>query len=134
MTGPGVLHPRPMRTVSGGGLPIEVEVIGGPVASVDQAHAWEELGDLWRESPRMMQRGCAHLCMGIDDDGRSIAAVDAFLVLDGDLVICAGAVAPKMRDAIDHLAGRLRRRVIQVRERAIPPPARSQRTTAGVPQ
>jgi hypothetical protein len=115
---------RVSANVIDGRMPIEVEVVGGPVASVDQAYAWEELGHLWRETPRMMQLACAQLCTGIDDDGRSIAAVDAFLVLDGDLVICAGAVASTMRDAVDHLAGRLRQRVFQPRERE----------TAGVPQ
>jgi hypothetical protein len=113
-------------------FPIDVTVVGGPVGVVDQAYAWEALGDLRRLTPRMMERGCVHLCTGIDGNGRSIAVVDAFMVLDGDLVICAAGVAPKMRDAIDHLALRLRRRVFQLREHDLSTLARSQRTSAGV--
>jgi hypothetical protein len=111
-------------------LPIEVEVVGGPVPPTDQAYAWEELGDLWGESPRPMQHGRAHLCAGIDVNGRSIAAVDAFLVLDPDLVICGGAVAPTMREAIDELSLRLRRRLFRLRGRE--PSPRPERTASGV--
>jgi len=76
-------------------LPIDVEVVGGPVPPTDQAYAWEELGDLRRESPRPMRHGLAHLCAGVDVNGRSIAAVDAFLVLDPDLVIVDTEPSPK---------------------------------------
>jgi hypothetical protein len=113
-------------------LPIDVEVVGGPVSFVDQAYAWEELALLWRLSPRAVKCGCAHLCAGFDDDGRSVAAADAFLVLDDDLVICGGAVAAMMRDAINHLSARLRRRVMELRQRDLQSSSRAQATTAGV--
>ena len=44
-------------------------------------------------------------------DGGSTAVADAILVFDGDVVICAGAVATTPSEAIDQLSSRLRHRI-----------------------
>jgi hypothetical protein len=109
-----------------------IEVVGGSVAPIDEAYASEQLGYLWRHSPRAMQRGCAHLCVGEDDIGRSTATVDGYLVFDNDLLICAGAVATTMRDAIDQFSARLRRRLIRLHHHDLLQRSRVQRITEGV--
>jgi hypothetical protein len=43
-----------------------------------------------------------------------MAIADAVLVLAGDVVICAGAEATTVRDAIDDLAARLDRRIMML--------------------
>jgi hypothetical protein len=111
-----VQHEEAPTTANRRPVPIAVEVVGGPVGSLDQAHAQEQLAYLGGHSPRAMQWGRALLCLRVDGDGRSTAAVDAFLVLEHDLVICGGEVANTMRDAIDQLSARLRRRVVGLRE------------------
>jgi hypothetical protein len=113
-------------------LPIAVEVVGGPVGSSDQAYAHEKLAYLGRHSPRAMQWGRALLCLRVDGDGRSTAAVDAVLVLEHDLVICGGELANTMRDAIDQLSARLRRRVVGLREPDSTTRARMSARGAGV--
>src|SRR5919106_5378691 len=70
--------------------------------------------DLNRLSSRAVQWGRTRLgAAGV----RSGATADAILTLDDDLVMCAGTVAPTTREAIDELAGRLRHRIVALRER-----------------
>jgi hypothetical protein len=96
-------------------LHLGVEVAGEPVAPSDLAYAWEQMRDLSRLSPRTVQWGRTRLSAA--RVGRARTAADAILLLDGDLVMCAGSVAPTTREAIDQLAGRLRRRINALRER-----------------
>ena len=90
---------------------VSVEVIGGTVASGNVAYATEKIERLSRHAPGAVD--CrAHLFALVDDHGPSMAIADAVLVLAGDVVICAGAEATTVRDAIDDLAARLNRRIM----------------------
>ena len=113
---------------------IDVQVIGGPVAPMDEAYAWEQVDYLCRNSRRAMHCARLHLCGGVDDTGRSTAAVDGVVVLDDDRVICAGAVSTTMREAIDQLASRLRRRLLSSRdrERSLQPRSRAAAATVSL--
>jgi ribosome-associated translation inhibitor RaiA len=94
-----------------------VEVGGGHVIPADLEYAWDRVRALCGYSPRAVQHLRMHLCTDIDGDGRSSAVADAILVVDGDVVICAGAVATTMLEAIDQLSSRLRRRIMALRGR-----------------
>jgi ribosome-associated translation inhibitor RaiA len=90
---------------------VSVEVIGGTVASGNVAYATDKIERVSRHAPGAVD--CrAHLFALVDDHGPSIAIADAVLVLAGDVVICAGAEATTVRDAIDDLAARLNRRIM----------------------
>jgi hypothetical protein len=123
---------RARTSVSRRPVAIDVDVIGGAVAPVDQAYAREQVGYLSRHSSRAVQCGRVHLCASVDDAGRSIAAVDALVVFDDAVVICAGAVSATVREAIDQLSSRLRRRLPGEREREWSWQPRSYAGAAGV--
>jgi ribosome-associated translation inhibitor RaiA len=101
-----------------------VELVGGYVTPEDLEYAWDRVRCLSASAPRAVRQCRAHLCTDIDSDGRSRAIADAILVVDGDLVICAGAVATTMLEAIDQLSSRLRRRLMALRERDAGPSSR----------
>jgi hypothetical protein len=104
-------EPRLLEGSGADQLTVSVEVIGGSVASGNVAYATEHIEQLCRHAPGAVD--CrAHLFALVDDRGRSMAIADAVLVLAGDVVICAGAEATTVRDAIDDLAARLNRRIM----------------------
>lgn len=109
---------------------IDVGVIGGPVAPMDEAYAREQVAYLTRHSARAVQCGRVRLCACVDDGGRSVAAVDGLVVLDDADVICAGAVSTSMSEAIDQLLARLRRRLMGDVERVWSPSPRSRAAAA----
>lgn len=105
--------------------PVSVEIVGGTVAAGNVELAAEKMRHLFGLAPRAVRRGGVHLCADVDDHGRSTAIADAILVLDGDLVICTGAVAATVREAVDELSARLRQRIMAVRGRDQIPGPRS---------
>jgi ribosome-associated translation inhibitor RaiA len=96
-------------------LRLHIEVAGDPVAPADVADAWEAMRNVARHSSRAVRAGRTHL--RVDGRAPSSAIADTILLLDGDLVIFAGAIAPTPHEAIDQLRGRLRRRITDLRER-----------------
>jgi ribosome-associated translation inhibitor RaiA len=106
-------EPRLLEGSSADQKTVTLEVVGGTVASGNVAYATERIEQLCRHAPGAVD--CrAHLFALADDDGRSMAIADAVLVLAGDVVICAGAEATTVRDAIDDLAARLDRRIMML--------------------
>jgi hypothetical protein len=115
--------------VQGPAVTIELRVVDGPVAPVDEAYAREQVSELWRHSPRPIRYGRTDLWSAECGIGRSVAAIDAYVVLEPDVLVCAGAVGPTMRAAIDELASRLRRRLMERREAGpSPQPERAPRS------
>lgn len=96
---------------------MSVEVVGGHVAPADLQYARGRARRLCEHAPRAIRHFRTRLCADMDGDRRSSAVADAILVLDGDIVICAGAVAPTMCEAIDQLCSRLHRRITARPER-----------------
>jgi hypothetical protein len=70
------------------------------------------------------------LCTDTEADGGSTAVADAILVLDGDVVICAVAVATTASEAIDQLSFRLRHRITTLGRRHEEPSSRSRAMAA----
>jgi hypothetical protein len=103
--GPSVAK-QPMR--------LRVEVVGGPVAPADLDYTWEQTRHISRRSPCAVY--CGRIRLRAESHDRSNATADAVLVVEG-VIICAGAIAPTTREAVERLAGRLHRRMAVLRTR-----------------
>jgi hypothetical protein len=95
--------------------PIRVEVAGGCVPPAERAYAHDVISALCREARRA--RGRVVLSAPTNPSGPTVASADAILVLDEYRLLCAGAVATTMRDAVEELEARLQRQVIDLGER-----------------
>jgi hypothetical protein len=91
---------------------MRAEVVGDPVAPADLDYAWEQARCISRCSPARVF--CGRTRLSADRHGRSNASVDAIVVLDGERVVCAGAVAATVREAVDQVALRLHTRLTSV--------------------
>ena len=92
-------------------VPMLSEIIDGPVAPTDRVHAFDALRAICRRAPRAVQSARARLTSVPEGGPTPLAIAEATLVLDGGLIVCAGSVATTMREAVDDLAARLRRRL-----------------------
>jgi hypothetical protein len=91
--------------------PTVTEIIEGPVASVDRVYAFDRLRDMCRAAPRAVRRVRTRLTAPRESTPGWQAAAEGTLLLDGDLIVCAGVTATTMREAIDLLMVRLRYRL-----------------------
>jgi hypothetical protein len=87
------------------------EIIDGPIAALDRVYAFERIRAICREAPRAVERARARLTAQPDPTGDSPAAAECWLLLEGGLIVCAGVTASSLRDAVDGLMVRLRRRL-----------------------
>ena len=87
------------------------EIIDGSIASVDRVYAFERIRAVCREAPRAVERARARLTAQPHPTGDSPATAECWLLLDGGLIVCAGMAASSVRDAVDGLMARLRRRL-----------------------
>ncbi|HZP27310.1 MAG TPA: hypothetical protein VFC99_00025 [Acidimicrobiia bacterium] len=95
-------------------VPMLSEIIDGPVAPLDRVHAFDALRSICRRAPRPVRSARARLTSVPEGGAAPLAIAEAILVLDGDVVVCAGSEATTMRDAVDDLAARLRRRLAKM--------------------
>jgi hypothetical protein len=96
--------------------PTVTEIIEGPVASVDRVYAFDRLRDMCRAAPRAVRRVRTRLTAPPESTPGWQAAAEGTLLLDGDLIVCAGVTATTMREAIDLLMVRLRYRLRRLAE------------------
>jgi len=87
------------------------EIIDGPVTSIDRVYAFDRIRDLCRVTPRAVRRARTRLTSPPEPTPDWWAAAEGTLLLDGDLIACAGVTAATMREAIDLLMERLHRRL-----------------------
>ena len=87
--------------------PTVTEIIEGPVASVDRVYAFDRLRDMCRAAPRAVRRVRTRLTAPPQSTPGGQAAAEGTLLLDGELIVCAGVTATTMREAIDLLMVRL---------------------------
>ena len=95
--------------------PTVTEIIEGPVASVDRVYAFDRLRDMCRAAPRAVRRVRTRLTAPRESTPGWQAAAEGTLLLDGDLIVCAGVTATTMREAIDLLMVRLRYRLAETK-------------------
>jgi hypothetical protein len=89
------------------------EIIDGPVASIDRVYAFDRIRDLCRATPRAVRRARTRLTAHPQLTPDCPAVAEGTLMLDGDLIVCAGATAATMREAIDLLMLRLQYRLLR---------------------
>ena len=70
--------------------PTVTEIIEGPVASVDRVYAFDRLRDVCRAAPRAVRRVRTRLTAPPESTPGWQAAAEGTLLLDGDLIVCAG--------------------------------------------
>jgi hypothetical protein len=87
------------------------EIIDGPVASIDRVYGFERVRNLCRSTPRAVRRARTRLTAHPHPAVQGCAVAEGTLMLDGDLIVCAGATATTMREAIDLLMLRLQYRL-----------------------
>ncbi len=92
------------------------EIIDGPVASIDRVYVFDRIRDLCRAMPRAVRRARTRLTLLPGPAPDWGAAAEGTLLLDGDLIVCAGVTAATMREAIDLLMARLRHRLRPLEE------------------
>ena len=86
------------------------EIIDGPVTSIDRVYAFDRIRDLCRATPRAVRRARTRLT-SLPQPTTDWWAAEGTLLLDGDLIVCAGVTAATMREAIGLLMARLRHRL-----------------------
>jgi hypothetical protein len=96
--------------------PTVTEIIEGPVASVDRVYAFDRLRDMCRAAPRAVRRVRTRLTAPPQLTPDRQAAAEGTLLLDGDLIVCAGVTATTLREAIDLLMVRLGYRLRRLAE------------------
>jgi hypothetical protein len=94
--------------------PVTVEVAGGFVAPDERGYADEIVRSLCRRAGSA--RGRVVLALRTNADGSTTTSADAILVLDEYRLLCAGAAATTMKEAIEALDARLQRQVAGLRE------------------
>jgi hypothetical protein len=93
--------------------PVSVQVAGGFVAPSDRGYASEVVDSLC--GPSRSARGRVVLVTHRYADGSNAASADAILVIDEYRLLCAGAIATTMREAIEELETRLQRQLGNLR-------------------
>jgi ribosome-associated translation inhibitor RaiA len=86
------------------------EIIDGPVTSIDRVYGFERVRNLCRSTPRAVRRARTRLTAHPHPEAEG-AVAEGTLMLDGDVIVCAGATATTMREAIDLLMLRLQYRL-----------------------
>ena len=89
------------------------EIIDGPVTSIDRVYGFERVRSLCRATPRVVRRARTRLTAHPHPTADCSAVAEGTLLLDGDLIVCAGATATTMREAIDLLMLRLQYRLLR---------------------
>ena len=92
--------------------PSITEIIDGPVAAVDRVYAFDRVRDACRAAPWPVRRARTPLFTQPHPTGRWPAIAEGTLILEGGVIVCAGVVASTLREAIDQLTARLRRRLL----------------------
>jgi hypothetical protein len=89
------------------------EIIDGPVPSIDRVYGFERVRNLCRATPRLVRRARTRLTAHPNPNADCPAVAEGTLLLEGDVIVCAGATAATMREAIDLLMLRLQYRLLR---------------------
>jgi hypothetical protein len=105
----------------GPAVPMLSEIIDGPVAPLDRVRAFDMLRGICRRAPRPVCSARARLTSVPEGGATPLAIAEVILVLDGGLIVAAGSEGTTMREAVDDLSARLRRRLANIARRTPPP-------------
>jgi ribosome-associated translation inhibitor RaiA len=91
--------------------PILAAIIDGPVSALDRTYAFEELRKLSHRATIPVDSANVRLFSEPTTQPRPVAVAECALVIEGGKIIVAGAVGSTVREAVDEMMVRLRRRV-----------------------
>jgi hypothetical protein len=86
-------------------------IIEGPITATDRVYAFDEIRRVYPRAPSAVRRARARLTTRPHPTGSVPATAECTLVLEDGLIISVGAVGSNVRDAVDELTTRLRRRL-----------------------
>jgi hypothetical protein len=86
------------------------EIIEGPITATDRVYAFDEIRQVYPRAPSAVRRARARLTARPHPTGSWCATAECTLVLEDGLIVSAGAIGSSVRDAVDELTTRLRRR------------------------
>jgi len=87
------------------------EIIEGPITATDRVYAFDKIRQVYPRAPSVVRRARARLTAQPHPTGSRPATAECTLVLEDGLIVSAGAVGGSVRDAVDELTTRLRRRL-----------------------
>jgi hypothetical protein len=87
------------------------EIIEGPVTATDRVYAFDKIRELYPRAPSAVRRARARLTKQPHPTGSWPATAECTLVLEDGQIVSAGAIGTSVRDAVDELTTRLRRRL-----------------------
>jgi hypothetical protein len=87
------------------------EIIEGPITAADRVYAFDKIRGICRGAPHAVRRARARLTAQPHPTGSWPATAECTLLLEDGLIVCAGVVGWSVRDAVDALTTRLRRRI-----------------------
>jgi hypothetical protein len=87
------------------------EIIEGPITATDRVYAFDKIRELYARAPSAVRRARARLTAQPHPTGSWPATAECTLVLEDGLIVSAGAIGSSVRDAVDELTTRLRRRL-----------------------
>jgi hypothetical protein len=87
------------------------EIIEGPIAATDRVYAFDKIRGLYPRALSPVRRARARLTSRPPPTASWPATAECTLVLENGLIVSAGAIGTSVRDAVDELATRLRRRL-----------------------
>lgn len=86
-------------------------IINGPIEPAERIYAFDELRKFGNSSTKPVKRADARLFSDPTTRPRPVATAECVVVVDDGTVLVTGAVATTMRQAIDEVIVRLRRRL-----------------------
>jgi hypothetical protein len=94
--------------------PILTAIIDGPVSALDRTYAFEELRKLSHRAATPVDRARARLFSEPTTHPKPVAVAECALVMEGGKIVVAGGVGSTVREAVDEMMVRLRRRVDEI--------------------
>jgi ribosome-associated translation inhibitor RaiA len=86
-------------------------IIDGPIEPAERIQVFDELRKFCNSSTKLVIRADARLFFDPTTHRRPVATAECVVVIEDGTVVVAGAVATTMRQAVDELIVRLRRRL-----------------------
>jgi ribosome-associated translation inhibitor RaiA len=87
------------------------EIIEGPITATDRVYAFDKIRQVYPRAPSPVRRARARLTAQPHPSGSWPATAECTLVLENGLIVSAGAIGSSVRDAVDELMTRMRRRL-----------------------
>jgi hypothetical protein len=87
------------------------EIIEGPITATDRVYAFDKIRELYPTAPSAVRRARTRLTTRPHPTASWPATAECTLVLEDGRLVSAGAIGTSVRDAVDELTRRLRRRL-----------------------